>query len=133
MAADEEALQQVPDVGPVVASRICAFFAEKLNRQIIQELRNSGVRWPEHEPQAQPDSGPLLGKVFVLTGTLTAMSRDQARDRIMAAGGKVTGSVSKKTDYLVAGDKAGSKLTKAQKLGITVLDEVGLENLLSDQ
>ncbi len=133
MAADEEALQQVPDVGPVVASHICAFFAEKLNRQIIQALQDSGVHWQEHEPQSQPDSGPLLGKVFVLTGTLTAMTRDQARDRIVAAGGKVTGSVSKKTDYLVAGDKAGSKLTKAQKLGITVLDEVRLENLLSDQ
>jgi DNA ligase (NAD+) len=133
MAADEAALQQVPDVGPIVASHVAAFFAEDLNRQIIKELQGQGVTWPESEPQAQPDEGPLLGKVFVLTGSLSAMTRDEARDRIMALGGKVTGSVSKKTDYVVAGDKAGSKLTKAQKLGIAILDEVGLENLLSDQ
>jgi DNA ligase (NAD+) len=75
----------------------------------------------------------LAGKTFVLTGTLSGMTRNEARDRIVAVGGKVTGSVSKKTDYVVAGDKAGSKLTKAQNLGITILDEVELEKLLTDQ
>jgi DNA ligase (NAD+) len=131
--AGEAALQEVPDVGPIVAARIHAFFAEPHNRDVIDRLVASGVSWPESEPVAPDADGALVGKTFVLTGTLSAMTRHEAKDRIVAAGGKVTGSVSKKTDYLVAGDKAGSKLTKAQNLGITVLDEVELEKLLGDQ
>jgi DNA ligase (NAD+) len=132
-AADEDALQEVPDVGPVVASRIRAFLAEEHNLVVIRRLIDSGVTWPESEPAPRAMDGPLFGKIFVLTGTMSGMTRDAAKDRIQAAGGKVTGSVSKKTDFLVAGDKAGSKLTKAQNLEVTVLNEVELEKLLSDQ
>ncbi|MGB5579065.1 MAG: NAD-dependent DNA ligase LigA [Woeseia sp.] len=130
VAADEEGLQQVPDVGPVVASHIRAFFDEPHNRAVIDELRSNGVTWPDSEPSASAADGPLLDKIFVLTGTLPTMTREEAKELIQAAGGKVTGSVSKKTDFVVAGDKAGSKLTKAQKLGITILDEDGLKILL---
>ncbi len=133
MAADEEALQEVPDVGPVVASRIRAFFAEKHNTEVITRLIDSGVAWVESDPAPKTADGILAGKTFVLTGTLSSMSRNEAKDKIQSAGGKVTGTVSKKTDYLVAGDKAGSKLTKAQKLEIVILNEVELEKLLSDQ
>lgn len=133
MDADEQALLQVPDVGPIVASHVQAFFAEDRNRQIIDEIRKHKVTWPEGEPVPDPESGPLFGKTFVLTGTLENMTRDEAKARIQALGGKVTGSVSKKTDYVVYGDKAGSKLAKAQKLGITTIDEAGLKKLLTDQ
>ena len=133
MAADEENLQEVQDVGPIVAARIHAFFAEAHNRQVIKRLIDAGLSWPEFEPVSEPGDGPLAGKVFVLTGTLGSMTRDEAKDRIQAAGGKVSGSVSGNTDYVVAGDKAGSKLTKAQKLEVPILNEVELEKLLSDQ
>jgi DNA ligase (NAD+) len=133
LGADEADLQEVPDVGPIVAARIHAFFAEPHNRDVIDRLVASGVSWPESEPVTPATDGVLAGKTFVLTGTLSGMTRNEARDRIVAVGGKVTGSVSKKTDYVVAGDKAGSKLTKAQNLGITILDEVELEKLLTDQ
>ena len=133
MDANEDALQEVPDVGPVVASRIRAFFAESHNQQVIQKLIESGISWPESEPQPRAADGKLAGKTFVLTGTLSSMSRIEAKEKIQAAGGKVTGTVSKKTDFVVAGDKAGSKLTKAQKLEIAVLNEVEFEKLLSDQ
>ncbi|HLT91538.1 MAG TPA: NAD-dependent DNA ligase LigA, partial [Woeseiaceae bacterium] len=133
MEAGVEDLQQVPDVGPVVASRIHAFFAEPHNREIIDKLRQAGVRWPEHEPKAIDREGPLAGKTFVLTGTLSSMTREEAKARIVALGGKVSGSVSKKTDYVVYGDSAGSKLTKAQNLGVTTLDEAAFEKLLADQ
>ncbi len=131
MQADEESLQSVPDVGPVVASRIRSFFDEPHNREVIRKLRDEGVHWMDLEPSARDESGPLAGKVFVLTGTLPSMTRDEAKGKIQAAGGKVTGSVSKKTDFVVAGDNAGSKLTRAQKLDITIIDESGLEKLLS--
>ena len=132
MTADEEALQQVDDVGPIVASRIQTFFAEKHNQEVIQRLIDSGVIWAETEPR-QVTVGLLSGKTFVLTGTLTTMTRDEAKDKIQAAGGKVTGSVSRKTDFVVYGDNAGSKLTKAQNLKITTLNEVKLEKFLTDQ
>ena len=132
MRADEEGLQQVPDVGPVVASRIRHFFEEPHNREVIERLIDAGVSWPETDPVPIPADGALAGKTFVLTGTLSRMTRNEAKDRIQAAGGKVTGSVSKKTDFLVAGDKAGSKLTKAQNLEVTILNEVDLENMLTD-
>ncbi|NMG35196.1 NAD-dependent DNA ligase LigA [Azoarcus sp. TTM-91] len=132
MAADAEALQQVPDVGPVVAKSIAEFFAEPHNREVIEQLRAAGVRWEEGAPVA-PVSGKATGKTFVLTGTLPTMSRDEAKALIEAHGGKVTGSVSKKTDYVVAGAEAGSKLDKAQELGIDILDEDGLRRLLEEE
>ena len=130
MNADLEALEAVPDVGPIVASRIRAFFDEPHNRDVIQRLIEAGVVWEEKEPQSAPADGPLTGKTFVLTGTLPTMTRDDAKALIQEQGGKVTTSVSKRTDYVVAGDKAGSKLTKAQSLDVTVLDEDGLHALL---
>ena len=133
MSAEEDDLQMVPDVGPVVASRIHSFFDEAHNREIIDRLIGSGVAWKEAAPRPPATDGALSGKTFVITGTLTGMTRNEAKDRIQAAGGKVTGSVSKKTDFLIAGDKAGSKLTKAQNLGVAVLNEVELEKMLSDQ
>lgn len=133
MNAGEDELLQVPDVGPIVASRIRAFFAEKHNQEIIQQLIGSGVRWEEIEPAARQTEGPLAGKTFVLTGTLSDMTRDEAKARIQAMGGKVSGSVSKKTDYVIYGDNAGSKLTKAQNLEIETLDEAAFQKLLSDQ
>lgn len=128
--ASEEDLQLVDDVGPIVASRIRGFFDEKHNVDVIAKLRKAGVSWPENAPIQVPNDGALLGKTFVLTGTLPSMTRGEAKERIQALGGKVTGSVSKKTDFLVAGDKAGSKLTKAQSLEIPVLDELELLSLL---
>ena len=133
MDATEEQLQDVPDVGPVVAMRIRSFFDEKHNREIIQKLIDSGFVWEESEPAAKAKDGPLTGKIFVLTGTLEGMTRDEAKDRIQALGGRVTGSVSKKTDFVVYGDKAGSKLAKAQKLDIATLDQNAFEKFLSDQ
>ncbi|MFQ5549244.1 MAG: NAD-dependent DNA ligase LigA [Woeseia sp.] len=133
MNASADELQNVPDVGPVVASRIHAFFSENHNLDVIHILRDFGVRWEESRPRAAVQDGPLAGKTFVLTGTLADMTRDEARERIQALGGKVTGSVSRKTDFLVYGDNAGSKLTKAQKLAIETIDQVALEKLLGDQ
>ncbi len=123
MDADIEALQRTPDVGPVVAASIAAFFREAHNREVVEQLRAAGVRWKEGEPTRAAESGPFAGKIVVLTGTLAAMSRDEAKARIEAAGGRVTGSVSKKTDFVVAGGEAGSKLDKAKELGVVVLDE----------
>ncbi|HEY4366037.1 MAG TPA: NAD-dependent DNA ligase LigA [Steroidobacteraceae bacterium] len=128
--ADEAAIQQVPDVGPVVAAHVYHFLQQPRNRKVIEELRQRGVRWQEHEPRASAGEGVLTGKTFVLTGSLESMSRDQAADRIVALGGKVSGSVSKKTSYVVAGAEPGSKLAKAQELGVEVLDEAGLLKLL---
>jgi DNA ligase (NAD+) len=132
MAADAESLMQVPEVGPVVAQSIAQFFAEPHNREVVEQLRAAGVSWAEVAVQhSQP--GALLGKTFVLTGTLPNMPREDAKERIEAAGGKVTGSVSKKTDYVVAGADPGSKFTKAQELGITILDEASLLSLLGPE
>jgi len=133
MSAGEEDLQTVPDVGPVVASRMRAFFSENHNLDVIRSLRRSGVRWAESEPAVIAKDGPLAGKTFVLTGTLAGMTRDEAKDRIQALGGKVTGTVSRKTDFVVYGDNPGSKLTKAQKLAVETIDHAGLEKLLADQ
>lgn len=130
--AKEEELQSVPDVGPVVASRIRDFFSEEHNLEVISKLRKCGVQWPESEPVGGSEDGPLVGKTFVITGTLPTMTRDEAKDFIKALGGKVTGSISKKTDYLVAGEKAGSKLTKANSLEIAILNEDGLKAFAVD-
>ena len=128
MAADEAALQLAPDVGPVVARSIRQFFDEPHNREVIRKLREAGVNWAEHEPAPVRPAG--AAKVFVLTGTLARMTRGEARARIEALGHKVAGSVSKKTDYVVAGAEAGSKLGKAREMGVEVLDESGLIELL---
>lgn len=131
--ASEEAIQEVPDVGPVVAAHVYTFFQQPHNREVIQALRERGVHWPAQKARAAPTEGPLTGKTFVLTGTLESMSRDDAGDRITALGGKVTGSVSKKTSYVVAGAEAGSKLTKAQELGVEILDEAAFLKLLAGE
>jgi len=129
MAASEEQLQQVPDVGPVVAASLAHFFAQPHNREVITALRQAGVVWSEGEASADVSSA-LAGKTFVLTGTLPNLSRDEAKDMIEAKGGKVAGSVSKKTHYVVAGTEAGSKLEKALALGVSVIDESQLKALL---
>jgi len=130
MAADEAALIEAPDVGPVLAESIAGFFAEPHNRGVIAALRDAGVHWPESAPQ-RAAAGKLQGRTLVLTGTLPAMTREEAKERIEAEGGKVAGSVSKKTDYVVAGAEAGSKLAKAQELGVPILDEEGFRRLLA--
>jgi DNA ligase (NAD+) len=130
LAADEVALLEVPDVGPIVAKCIIEFFAEPHNRSVIAALRGA-MRWAEGEGAARPAEGLLAGKTFVLTGTLPTLRRDEAAAMIEAAGGKVAGSVSKKTDYVVAGADAGSKLEKAIKLGVAVMDEEALLALLA--
>ena len=127
MAANYAALTSVSGVGERVAHAILAFFADSWNRDEIDRLKAGGVQFT---PLPKRAGGTLTGKTFVLTGTLPTMSRDQAKARIEAAGAKVAGSVSKKTDYVVAGTEAGSKLTKAQDLGVPVLDEAGLVALL---
>ena len=130
MAADVEALQQVADVGPIVAQSIVEFFAEPHNGEVIEQLRAAGVHWAEGEP-VSGGAGALAGQTFVLTGTLPTLSRDEARALIEAQGGKVAGSVSKKTSYVVAGADAGSKLIKAQALGVDIVDEEGLRMMLN--
>ena len=132
MDADENALREVPDVGPIVAAHIANFFAESHNREVINALRERGVHWPEGAPQRSAD-GPLAGKTVVLTGGLSAMTRDQAGARLEALGAKVSGSVSKKTSIVVAGEAAGSKLAKAEELGIEIWDEAALLAFLTSQ
>jgi DNA ligase (NAD+) len=130
IAADADCLQQVSDVGPVVATSIVRFFAEPHNVEVIEQLRAGGVHWPEGESVAVVNS-PIAGKTFVLTGALPTLTRDEAKDMIEALGGKVAGSVSKKTDYVVAGAEAGSKLEKARDLGVSILDEMQFRELLT--
>ena len=129
MDASVAQLLEVPDVGPVVAESIQAFFSQAHNREVIEQLRACGVHWEEGEPVAQAPR-PLAGKTVVLTGTLPTLSREQAKELLETAGAKVAGSVSRKTDYVVAGAEAGSKLDKARELGVAVLDEEGLRQLL---
>ena len=128
--ASEPQLLEVADVGPVVAQSIHTFFAQPHNREIALQLRACGITWKEDDGTADTAPKPLLGQTFVLTGTFPTMSRDEAKDRIEAAGGKVSGSVSKKTHFVVAGTEAGSKLDKATELGIAVLDEAALLAML---
>jgi len=129
MDAGVEALSEVSDVGPVVAQSIRTFFEQPHNREVVEQLRACGLTWEEGAP-AERAVLPLVGKTFVLTGTFPTLSRDQAKDLLEAAGAKVAGSVSKKTDYVVAGAEAGSKLDKAQALGVAVLDEAGMLAML---
>jgi DNA ligase (NAD+) len=129
MDASEDALLEVNDVGPIVAKSIRTFFDQAHNREVVEQLRACGIRWEEGTP-ASDTPKPLAGKTFVLTGTLPTLGRDAAKDLIEGAGGKVSGSVSKKTSFVVAGSEAGSKLDKANELGVTVLDENALLEML---
>ena len=130
-AADAAALQQVPDVGPVVAHYLAEFFADARNTAVVNALRGAGVHWQDMAVAAETTS-PLAGKTFVLTGTLSSLDRNTAKDRLQALGAKVAGSVSAKTDVVVAGAEAGSKLTKAEQLGVPVWDEAQLLALLAE-
>jgi len=126
MQADRESLESVADIGPVVAQHIQGFFSEPHNQQVIQQLQDAGVHWKEVK---QKGALPLAGKTFVLTGTLS-VKRDEVKDRLQALGAKVSGSVSKKTDYVVCGEDPGSKLENAKKLAVPLLDEDGVMRLL---
>ncbi|SDM40815.1 NAD-dependent DNA ligase LigA [Polaromonas sp. JS666] len=130
MDATEEQLLEVSDIGPIVAQSIRTFFEQPHNREVVEQLRACGVHWEEGEPAARAPQ-PLSGKTFVITGTLPTLSRDEAKDKVEAAGGKVAGSVSKKTDFVVAGEEAGSKLAKALTLGVPVIDEAALLAMLA--
>lgn len=123
MDADEDALQTVPDVGPVVAGHVRLFFEQPHNQEIIEALKDAGVRWKKDERAGEAGALPLAGKTLVLTGTLSQMTRDEAKEKLEALGAKVSGSVSSKTSYVVAGEAAGSKLTKAESLGVPVMNE----------
>jgi DNA ligase (NAD+) len=129
-AASEEQLLEVADVGPIVAASIVTFFSEPHNRRVIEKLQHAGVHWPvvARTPEAQQ---PLRNKTFVVTGTLATMSRDEVKAALEALGAKVSGSVSKKTDYVIVGVDPGSKAAKAEELGITLLDEEALQKLLA--
>jgi len=133
LAADEAALQQVPDVGPVVAAAIAGFFRQPHNREVIDALVAAGVQWPDAEPAARAANLPLAGKTFVLTGTLASMERERAKELLQSLGAKVSGSVSAKTAVVVAGEEAGSKLAKAQELGIEVWDDARFVAFLREQ
>lgn len=130
MAADQESLVEVEDVGPIVAQHVCLFFEQELNRETIKGLLAAGVVWEKKE-QVSANELPLSGKTYVVTGSLSQFSRDQVKDKLQALGAKVSGSVSAKTDCLVAGEKAGSKLTKAQSLDVPIIDEEGVIALLT--
>ena len=129
--ASETDLIEVPDVGPIMAAHIVTFFAEPHNREAIAQLRAAGVAWRDAPPQRKAE-GPLSGKTVVLTGTLAALTRDEAKEKLEALGAKVSGSVSKKTSFVVAGSEAGSKLDKAQELGVEIWDEAQLLKFLRD-
>ena len=129
MDASEAQLLEVDAVGPVIARSIRTFFDQPHNREVVEQLRAAGLQWDEHDGAATAPK-PLAGLTVVLTGTLPTLTRDEAKERLEAAGAKVAGSVSKKTAYVVAGAEAGSKLDKARELGVPVLDEAGLAALL---
>jgi len=131
MAADEQVLQEVPDIGPTVAQHIATFFRQSHNHEVIDRLRDRGVHWPSATRRRDAGHKPLQGKTFVLTGALAFSTRDELKKRLQALGAKVTGSVSKKTDYVVMGSEPGSKLDKARELGVAVLDEEGIKALLA--
>jgi DNA ligase (NAD+) len=131
MDASLAELLEVNDVGPVVAQSIRTFFEQAHNREVVDQLRLAGLQWAEHPGRASATAPlPLSGKTLVLTGTLPCLTRDDAKARIEAAGGKVSGSVSRKTHWVVAGAEAGSKLDKARELGVAVIDEAELLRLL---
>jgi DNA ligase (NAD+) len=126
-SASQETLEAVADVGPIVARHIVTFFLQSHNQEVINDLLAAGVHWPDVEIKTDQ---PLQGKTFVITGTLESMKRDEAKQRLLELGAKVTGSVSKKTDYVVAGSEPGSKVEKARQLNVEILDEAGLLSLI---
>jgi DNA ligase (NAD+) len=128
MKADEDSLQQIQDVGPVVADSIVKFFHQPHNREVIDKLIAAGVHWPKVE-RKQKQELPLQGKTFVITGTLS-IKRNELKDRLQSLGAKVTGSVSKSTDYVIAGADPGSKFEKAEQLGVPILDELAITKML---
>ena len=130
LAAGEERIEEVDGVGPILAESIVEQLSDEATLELIADLRRQGLRFELDESERRAEEGPLKDRTFVLTGTLPDLSREQATDLIKAAGGKVTGSVSKKTDYVVAGDSPGSKLAKAEKLGVEIIDEVALRGLV---
>jgi DNA ligase (NAD+) len=130
LEADTEAITAVDGIGPVLAEQLREELADEAMLDLIASLRERGLRFELSEAERRAEGGPLEGKTFVLTGTLPTLSRDRATELIRGAGGKVTGSVSKNTDYLVAGDSPGTKLAKAEEVGTEVLDEDGLRKLL---
>ena len=132
MDASLEQLLEVRDVGPIVAQSIRTFFEQPHNREVVEQLRASGIAWDEHEGAADAAPQPLSSRVFVLTGSLPTLTRDAAKAMIEAAGGKVAGSVSKKTHFVVAGADAGSKLDKAHTLGVEVIGEAELLAMLEE-
>ena len=127
--ASEEKLLEVPDVGPIVAENLLTFFKQKHNLDVVEQLLAVGINWPNIKKKSM-DEQPLVGKTFVVTGTLETMGRNDAKSALQELGAKVAGSVSKKTDYVVVGENAGSKATKAADLGIPILDEKALIKLL---
>jgi len=129
--ADEETLTEADEIGPVVARSVVEFFADEQNRRVLERLRDAGLTMAETVDAAAVDSF-FAGKTCVLTGTLTKMTRDAARDRLLALGARVAGSVSAKTDFVVAGERAGSKLAQAEKLGLRVIDEAEFIELLGE-
>jgi len=130
MKADEEKLLAVPDVGPIVAGNLITFFKQEHNKEVVEQLISVGINWPKIKKKSV-DEQPLAGKTFVVTGTLETMGRNDAKTALLNLGAKVSGSVSKKTDYVVVGDNPGSKATKAADLGISILDEKALIKLLA--
>lgn len=130
MVAEEKRLLEVPDVGPIVAANIRAFFQEQRNREIVQRLLGAGISWPDPVSGLAEETS-LKGKTIVLTGTLESMTRDEAKEKLLTMGAKVTGSVSKSTDFVIAGDRPGSKVDRALELGIPVLTEIELTDLVN--
>jgi DNA ligase (NAD+) len=130
MKADTESLLQVEDVGPIVAESIETFFQQPHNQEVIDKLLQAGIHWPDIEKTSAAEQ-TLAGKTFVITGTLSSMSRNDAKQALLAKGAKVTGSVSKKTDYVIVGADPGSKATKAEELGVAILDEDAFQSLLA--
>jgi DNA ligase (NAD+) len=133
-AATQEQMLEVPDVGPIIAAKVRGFLDQPRNQREIERLRDpkgAALTWQEGPGQSTAPQGPLAGLTLVLTGTLKSMTREVAGERLQALGAKVAGSVSKKTSYVIAGSDAGSKLTKAQSLGVVVVDEAGLTSLLA--
>jgi DNA ligase (NAD+) len=131
LAASTAEIEAVPGIGPIIAESVAAFFADPRNQSEVKELRDLGLSWEAAAPAPPRGEGPLAGKTFVLTGTLDGMTRGEAKQRIEAQGGKVTGTVSKKTSYVVAGAEPGSKLAAARELGVAVLDQPAFEDLLA--
>ena len=131
LAAGPERLMEADDIGEVIAQSITRWYSDSVNRRLLERLRKAGLNFKSELYQPAAAAGPFKGKTFVLTGTLPSMTREEATAKIEALGGKVSGSVSKKTDYVLAGEEAGSKLDKAQKLGVKIIDEAGFRKLCS--